>query len=388
MRKFKRAVCVVMDSVGCGALPDAERYGDAGAHTLAHTADAAGGLSLPNLGAMGIGNLAPLTGVPSTATPTARVGKMAERSPGKDTTTGHWELGGIVLDCPFPVFHDGFPSEVIDEFVRRTGRGVLGNVPASGTEIIDRLGPEHARTGKWIVYTSADSVFQVAAHNDVVSLQELDRACRHARKIMDPYQLGRVISRPFIGTPGAYQRTYDRHDYSMEPPESTVLDRLLEEGVRVVGIGKIPSIFADRGISVSIHTEGNADGIDKTVAALREHPDDFIFTNLVDFDMLWGHRRDPDGYARSLEEFDAALPRLVEALGEDTLLMLTADHGCDPTFLDHTDHTREYVPIIAYGAGLSGGDLGIRESFADVAATVADIYGLPELPNGKSLLRF
>ena len=386
MKRFKRVVCVVLDSVGCGELPDADKYGDLGAHTLTHTADAVGGLALPNLGAMGIGNLASISGVLPTKTPTARCGRMAERSPGKDTTTGHWELGGIVLERPFPVYPDGFPDEIIDAFVAKTGRGVLGNVPASGTEIIDRLGPEQARTGKWIVYTSADSVFQVAAHNDVVPLEELDRACLYARELLDPLQVGRVISRPFVGTPGAYQRTYDRHDYSMEPREPTVLDRLLEHGVPVVGVGKIPSIFADRGVSVSIHTEGNLDGIQKTIEALAAYPNGFVFTNLVDFDSLWGHRRDPDGYARALEEFDAELPRVVEALGDDTLLILTADHGCDPTFLDHTDHTREYVPVIAYGNGLGGGDLGIRESFADVAATVAAVFGLAWFGNGVSLL--
>ncbi len=386
MAGYRRVLCVVLDSVGCGELPDAARYGDVGAHTLGHTADAAGGLHLPNLAALGLGNLAAVTGVPPNADPKAWWGRMAARSPGKDTTTGHWELAGLVLEQPFPIFPDGFPDAVIDAFVAHTGRGVLGNVPASGTEILDRLGPEHQRTGKWIVYTSADSVFQVAAHTDVIPLDELDRACRYARELLDPYQVGRVISRPFVGTPGAYERTYDRHDYSMLPPAPTVLDRLQGAGVPVVGVGKIASIFADRGVDISVHTAGNREGVQRSLEALAEYPSAFVFTNLVDFDMLWGHRRDPDGYARALEEFDTLLPQLLAALGEDTLLLITADHGCDPTFLDHTDHTREYVPILMVGAGLGGGCLGTRESFADVAATIAEVHGLGPLPVGRSLL--
>ena len=386
MRHFRRVVLIVLDSVGCGALPDAADYGDAGADTLGHIAAAVGGLHLPHLGAMGLGHVTAVEGVPPIPAPTGRYGKMAQASPGKDTTTGHWEIAGVVLDEPFAVFPDGFPEEILRPFRGFTGRGVLGNEAASGTEIIARLGPEQARTGHWIVYTSADSVFQVAAHEEQVPLDELDRACRFARDLLDRYSVGRVISRPYVGEPGAYQRTYNRHDYSMLPPADTLLDRLQAAGVPVVGIGKIPSIFADRGVDVPIHTSGNDDGVAKTIAALAEHPRGLVFVNLVDFDMVYGHRRNPRGYAGALEAFDATLPRLLAALGPDTLLAITADHGCDPTFVAHTDHTREYVPLLVYANGLEPGALGTRATFADLGQTVALNFGIEALEAGVSLL--
>jgi phosphopentomutase len=384
-RRFERVLLVVLDSVGAGALDDAAQYGDEGANTLAHTADATGGLVLPNLQAFGLGNVTAIRGVPPTAAPRAHWGAMREASAGKDTTTGHWELAGLVLTEPFATFPDGFPKEILGPFVTQTGRAVIGNEAASGTEIIARLGEEHVRTGQWIVYTSADSVFQVAAHEEVVPLDELDRACRYARELLDTWRVGRVISRPFVGQPGAFQRTYNRHDYSMLPSEPTLLDRLQSAGVPTIGLGKIKSIYADRGVSVDIHTSGNPDGIAKTIQALRDHPAGFVMVNLVDFDMQFGHRRDPQGYAAALETFDRALPELVANLGPDTLLALTADHGCDPTFARHTDHTREQVPLLVYADGVAGGPLGTRATFADLGQTVAENFGVA-LPNGTSFL--
>jgi len=384
-RRFDRVLLVVLDSVGAGALDDAAQYGDAGANTLAHTAEAVGGLALPNLQAFGLGNVTDVRGVPPTTAPRARWGAMREASAGKDTTTGHWELAGLVLREPFATFPNGFPPEILGPFVTHTGRAVIGNEAASGTEIIARLGEEHVRTGKWIVYTSADSVFQVAAHEEVVPLDELDRACRYARELLDAWRVGRVISRPFVGEPGTFRRTYNRHDYSMLPPEPTLLDRLQAAGVPTVGLGKIKSIYADRGVSVDLHTAGNPDGIAKTIQALQAHPTGFVMVNLVDFDMQYGHRRDPRGYAAALETFDRALPEIVANLGPRTLLAITADHGCDPTFAAHTDHTREQVPLLVYADGLRGGPLGTRETFADLGQTIAENFGVT-LPNGTSFL--
>lgn len=384
-RRFDRILLVVLDSVGAGALPDAARFGDEGSNTLGNTARAVGGLRLPNLQAWGLGNVTAIEGVPPTAAPTAYWGVMHEASVGKDTSTGHWEIAGLVLDEPFAFYPDGFPPEILDPFVAATGRGVLGNVAASGTEILERLGAEHQRTGRWIVYTSADSVFQVAAHEEVVPLDELDRACRFARDLLDGYRVGRVISRPFVGSPGAYTRTYNRHDYSLDPPAPTLLERLQGAGVPTVGLGKIKSIYADRGVSVDIHTAGNTDGIAKTVQALKDYRDGFLMVNLVDYDMVYGHRRNPQGYAAALEEFDRALPEIVANLGPRTLCVLTADHGCDPTFLAHTDHTREQVPLLAYADGLAGGALGTRPTFADLGQTIARNFGV-EVPFGTSFL--
>jgi phosphopentomutase len=383
-RKFERVLLIVLDSAGCGALPDAAEYGDVGASTISNTASACGGLALPNMARLGLGNIVPIEGVAPAADPSGCFGKMASLSAGKDTTTGHWELAGIVLDEPFQVFPTGFPPEIIRAFEEETGRPVIGNEPASGTEIIMRLGAEQQRTGAWIVYTSADSVFQVAAHEEHIPLSELDRACRFARRLLDPYRVGRVISRPFVGPPGAYHRTYNRHDYSMRPHSPTLLDRLSEAALPVVGIGKIKSIFADRGVPVSFDTAGNDDGVRRALQALQEFPQGLIFCNLVDFDMRYGHRRDPAGYGAALEAFDHALPSLFEAAGHETLVVITADHGCDPTFTAHTDHTREYVPLLAWAQGLAGGDLGTRETFADLGQTVAWNFGVGPLAAGES----
>ena len=382
-----RVILLVMDSVGCGALPDAAKYGDEGANTIAHIADSVGGLDLPNLASMGLGNITELAGMPPAAQPCGAFGKCAELSAGKDTSTGHWEMAGLEIDTAFPVFADGFPPEILDPFRARTGRGVLGNKPASGTEIIKELGDEHVRTGALIVYTSADSVFQIAAHEDVVPIDELYRICEIAREILDPYQVGRVIARPFIGkSPADYARTYNRRDYSMPPPAPTVLDRLAEASLPVVGIGKIEDIFAGRGITEAIHTEGNDDGMDATMAAMARVDSGLIFVNLVDFDSKYGHRRNPDGYYQCLRDFDGRLATLSAELRPGDLLMLTADHGNDPT-MPGTDHTREYVPILVRGpARAAGVDLGIRTSFADIGATIAEIFAVEPPPRGTSFL--
>jgi phosphopentomutase len=385
---IERVIVLVLDSVGAGAAPDAAAYGDAGADTLGHTAAAAGGLVVPTLQQIGLGNLRPLEGVPPAAAPRGAFGKMRELSAGKDTQTGHWELAGLKIDHPFPTFPDGFPPAILDPFRARTGRGVLGNKPASGTEILDELGEVHLQTGALIVYTSADSVFQIAAHTDVVPLEELYRICAIAREILDPYQVGRVIARPFVGAgKGAFRRTYDRRDFGMEPPAPTVLDQLAGAGLPVVGVGKIHDIYAGRGITSSIHTEGNSDGMAKTQEALGELERGVVLTNLVDFDSVYGHRRNAVGYAECLRAFDAELAELLRALDPARdLIMLTADHGTDPTFRG-TDHTREFVPILAFGPATAAGvDLGTRGSFADLGATMAEIFGVQPPPFGTSFL--
>lgn len=384
--RFRRVLILLLDSVGAGEMPDADDYGDRGADTLRHVAAACPGFALPNLALLGLGNLGGIAGTPRTATPAGHWGRMALASPGKDTITGHWELAGVVLPRPFSTWPQGFSAEILDDFTRRTGFGVLGNKAASGTAILDELGREHLATGKLIVYTSADSVFQVAAHEERVPLAELYRACELARELLDPWRVARVIARPFVGTPGAFKRTYNRRDYALLPPHATLLDLLQGARVPVVGIGKIQNIFAERGVDVSLHTEGNADGVEQTLGALAAHPDGLIFTNLVDFDMLYGHRNDPEGYGRALMEVDAALPALLAAAGPDTLVTITADHGCDPTLTWSTDHTREYVPLVATYAGLTQGrDLGQRASLADLGQTIAENFGV-RLPAGVSFL--
>jgi len=385
---IERVILLVMDSVGAGAAPDADRYGDAGSSTLGHVAEAAGGADLPTLAGLGLGNILPLRGMKPARAPRGAFGKCAELSAGKDTATGHWELAGLRIDQPFRTFPDGFPEEILAPFRQRTGRGVLGNVPASGTEIIETLGAQHVATGDLIVYTSADSVFQIAAHEDVVPIAELYEICRIARDILDPYGVGRVIARPFVGPrPGEYKRTYNRRDFAMPPPEPTVLDRLHEGGWPVIGIGKIPDIYCGRGISEDIHTEGNLDGMKHTREVLGRVDRGLVFVNLVDFDTLYGHRRDPAGYYACLREFDAelaAMERMIDP-GRD-LVLITADHGNDPTF-PGTDHTREYVPLLAFGpAAAAGVDLGTRDSFADVGATIADIFQVAPPSNGHSFL--
>ena len=385
---IERVILIVMDSVGAGATPDADRYGDAGADTLGHVAEAVGGADLPNLAALGLGNLLPMRGVKPARAPRGAYGRCAELSAGKDTATGHWELAGLRIDTPFRTFPDGFPEEILAPFREQTGRGVIGNEPASGTEILDRLGAQHVATGDLIVYTSADSVFQIAAHEDVVPVEELWKICRIARAILDPYNVGRVIARPFVGPrPGEYKRTYNRRDFAMPPPEPTVLDRMHEAGWPVIGIGKIGDIYCGRGLDEDIHTQGNVDGMVRTREVLGRVDRGLVFVNLVDFDTLYGHRRDPAGYYGCLRELDAELASLDSLIdpGRD-LVLITADHGNDPTF-PGTDHTREYVPILAYGPATAAGvDLGARGSFADVGATLAEIFGVAAPANGQSFL--
>ncbi|MBF7082062.1 phosphopentomutase [Desulfallas sp. Bu1-1] len=372
-----KVVLIVLDSAGIGALPDAEQYGDAGSNTLGNCSRAVGGLKMPHLGKLGLGLLTGIAGVPPVDEPAACYGKMAERSPGKDTTTGHWEIAGIILDRPFPVYPDGFPPEIIEPFKDRIGRDILGNKAASGTAIIEELGELHMRTGKPIVYTSADSVFQIAAHEEVIPLDELYRMCRVARELLTGrHAVGRVIARPFVGSPGSFQRTANRHDYSLKPPAPSVLNLLKDNGLEVVAVGKINDIFAGEGITRSVHTTGNIDGVNKTLELMREDFNGLIFTNLVDFDQKFGHRNDPRGYAGALEEFDSRVPDLIEALHPADVLLITADHGCDPTTTS-TDHSREFVPLLVFGHQLKKGvNLGTRSSFSDVAATVARIFGL------------
>jgi phosphopentomutase len=382
-----RFTVIVLDSVGIGEMPDAAQYGDAGSSTLGNLARAVGGLKLPNFERLGLGNIGPIQGVPEARAPSGSYGKMAERSPGKDTTTGHWEMMGVILEKPLALYPTGFPAEIVQPWLDRIGvGGVLGNKAASGTEIIKELGLEHQRTGRPILYTSADSVFQVACHEETIPVSKLYEWCEAARKILDPYQVARVIARPFVGKPGAYKRTYNRKDFSLLPPSETALDRLAAAKVPVVGVGKIPDIFCDRGVSRNVHTEGNTDGLAKTLELLGEVKEGMIFVNLVDTDMLYGHRIDVPGYRRALEEIDAALPGLLARLGAKDVLAITADHGCDPT-TPSTDHSREYVPILARcPSRAQGSALGTRRSFADLGQTVLEHFGCPPLPNGESFL--
>jgi len=376
-----RAIVLVLDSVGAGALPDAADYGDEGSNTLGNVSAAVGGLDMPNLGAMGLGNIVPIEGVAPTTQPTGSWGRNAERSAGKDTTTGHWEMMGLNLTRAFPTYPDGFPQDVLDEFVALTGvPGILGNYAASGTVIIQDLGDEHVATGKPIVYTSADSVFQIACHEEAFGLDRLYEVCEIARKMLKgEHCVGRVIARPFIGPDesGNYVRTHRRKDYAVKPFEPTVLDLLQESGVPVFGVGKIGDIFGWQGITSSPHVTDNMDGFDKLLAEVSRPEQGFVFCNLVDFDMLWGHRNDADAYARGLEAVDARMPELLDAMVEGDVLIITADHGCDPT-TDSTDHSREYTPLLVKVKGVDRGvDLGIRETFGDIGETVLDFYGLP-----------
>ncbi|MGC4080720.1 MAG: phosphopentomutase [Vicinamibacterales bacterium] len=384
---FPRVIVIVLDSVGCGELPDAGVYGDEGSNTLGNIHRQVP-LAIPTLRSLGLGRVATIGASP--ADDDARLGaygRMAEASAGKDSVTGHWEMMGIVLDRPFPVFPHGFPAEIIAEFSRLTGRGVLGNIAASGTTIIDDLGPEHMRTGDLIVYTSADSVFQIAAHEDVVSVPELYRACEIAYTLVgEGLGVGRVIARPFIGRPGAFTRTANRHDYALPPSGETFLDRATRTGIPVVAIGKIDDLFAGRGVGRAIHTISDSDGMDHLVAELDTTRHGFIFTNLVDFDTQYGHRNDAAGYAANLERFDARLAQLLPRLHPDDLLIVTADHGNDPT-TPSTDHAREYVPLLVTGSRVTHGvDLGTRRTFADLGQTLADNFSLGALAHGTSFL--
>lgn len=382
-----RVTLVVLDGVGVGELPDAADYGDVGANTLAHVATAVGGLRLPNLEALGLGHIGEFAGIRRMGHPDGCFGKMGELSRGKDSITGHWEMSGLVLETPFPTYPSGFPREVIEPFQRLIGRQVLGNRPASGTAVIQEFGEEHLKTGAPIVYTSADSVFQIAAHEQVIPVEELYRICREARKLLrPPHQVARVIARPFIGKLGAFVRTARRRDFSVEPPGQTLLDVLNASGQPVVGIGKIDDLFNTRGLTRAIHTGNNATGIDETTRMLTMIPRGLIFTNLVDFDMGYGHRKDTPGYAKALEEFDARLPELMGAMRRDDLLCLTSDHGNDPT-TPGTDHSREYVPLLVYGSRLARGvKLGTRRTFADLGQTIAEALGTKRLAWGQSFL--
>jgi phosphopentomutase len=385
---MRRVFVLVLDSLGIGALPDAAAFGDAGAHTLDHIAKVTGGLDVPRLAALGLGAIEGVHSLPRPTKPAGAFGRALERSPGKDTSTGHWEMMGCVLARAFPVYPDGFPVEILAPFVARAKLpGVLCNAPASGTEVIERLGEEHIATGKPIVYTSADSVFQIAAHEEHFGLERLYEISQIAREILDPYGVARVIARPFVGSKGAFKRTYNRRDYSMPPPEPTVLDRLERAHVPVIGVGKIEDIFAGRGVGRSIHTEGNADGMRATIQLAREVERGLVFVNLVDFDMLYGHRRDCLGYRRALEAFDRDLVLLERELRRDDLVLLSADHGNDPSKTETTDHTREYVPILACGPTVKAGvELGTRASFADIGATVEEALGQPPRGAGRSFL--
>jgi phosphopentomutase len=365
-----RACVIVLDAVGAGELPDADQYGDAGSNTLANVAKAVGGLDLPTMEALGLGNVEPLEGCRPQPGAPALAGRLIERSKGKDTTTGHWELMGVVTAQAFPTYPHGFPHDVIDPFMHKTARGVLGNKPASGTDIILELGEEHQETGKWIVYTSADSVFQIAAHEDTVPLEELYDACRAAREILTgKHAVGRVIARPFTGSPGSYERTPNRHDYSLEPRRPNYLSLVRDAGVTVHGVGKISDIFAGCDVDESHPTKSNSDGIQQTEKLLRELDEGFIFTNLVETDSLWGHRNDPENFHRCLQDFDRRLPDLLDALRPGDLLIITSDHGCDPT-TPSTDHSREHAMLMAYVEGRNAAGKIHEGEFADVGATV------------------
>ena len=387
MAPFERIIWIVLDSVGIGALPDAADYDDTGRNTLGHIAKSRP-LALPNLVSLGLANIALLNHLTPPARPEGCYGKGATHSPGKDTTTGHWEMAGIWLPQAFPVYKHGFPRELIEEFERAIGRKTIGNKPASGTEIIKELGEEHVRTGFPIVYTSGDSVFQIAAHEGVIPIAELYRMCEIAREMLDgPNKVGRVIARPFTGAPGNFRRTERRHDYAVEPPRPMLMDVLVERKIPIFGIGKIHDIYNGRGVDHYVTTKNNADGMRKLHVALSEQKTGLIFANLVDFDMLYGHRKDVEGFAKSLEEFDALLAPLQGAMAPRDLLMITADHGCDPDpAWPTTDHSREYVPILAYSqAGKRGVNLGIRDTLADMGQTIADNFGTA-IPHGKSFL--
>jgi len=387
MGKFERIFWVVLDSVGIGELPDADEYGDVGRTTLGHIAEYRP-LKIPTLTAMGLGNIAPLQHVTATTSPSASYGKGATHSPGKDTTTGHWEMAGVWLDQAFPVYKQGFPLEVMEPFEKEIGRKTIGNKPASGTEIIKELGEEHVKTGKPIVYTSGDSVFQIAAHEEVIPIPELYRMCEIARRLLDgKHKVGRVIARPFEGTVGNFKRTSRRHDYAVDPPKPMLMDVLAEKKVPVFGIGKIHDIYNGRGVDDYVTTKSNTDGMEKLTAAARERTKGLIFCNLVDFDMLYGHRKDLEGFAQSLEEFDAQLAPYLKILGPKDMLMITADHGCDPDpRWETTDHSREYVPILCYTPVKAVGvNLGVRKTLADMGQTIAENFS-GKIPHGESFL--
>jgi len=380
---MKRVIIILLDGVGCGELPDASKYGDEGSNTLGNLSREIGGLDLPQFEKLGLGNIIKIQGIPPAEFPSASYGKAAELSAGKDTTSGHWELMGLVTRDPFPTYPQGFSAQMLKKFQEAIGRSTLGGWPASGTEIIKELGEEHIRVGYPIVYTSADSVFQIAAHKDVIPLSQLYKFCEIARELFP--DIGRIIARPFIGSPGAFERTFERKDYSVPPPEVTLFDLLKDKGLSVVTIGKIDYLFAGRGITEDCHTEGNKDGMRKTIEIMKEINKGLIFTNLVDFDMLWGHRNNKQGFAQGLKEVDRWLPTLLKNLKPDDILFITADHGNDPT-TPSTDHSREYIPILVCGEKIKRGvNLGTRESFADIGATMGEYFGI-KVEAGESFL--
>jgi phosphopentomutase len=385
---YKRIFLIVMDSVGIGEAPDAKKFGDEGSDTFGHIAEKMDGLHMPNMAKLGLSNIREIKGIPVQDEPLAYYTKMQEASNGKDTMTGHWEIMGLHIETPFKVFPDGFPKELLDEIEKRTERGILGNKPASGTEILDELGEEHMKTGKLIIYTSADSVLQIAAHEEIVPIDELYKICEIARELTldEKYMVGRIIARPFVGEPGNFTRTSNRHDYALKPFERTVMNELSDSGLDVIAIGKISDIYDGEGVTQSLRTKSNMDGMDKLVETLDMDFTGLSFLNLVDFDALFGHRRDPIGYGKALEEYDARLPEVFEKLTDDDLLIITADHGNDPVH-SGTDHTREYVPLLVYNKKMDRGEeLPLRSTFADVGATVADNFNVTPPKHGKSFL--
>lgn len=385
--QYKRIFLVVMDSVGIGEAPDAEQFGDLGADTLGHIAEKMSGLNMPNMGKLGLSNIREIKGIEKAEKPLAFYTKMQEASSGKDTMTGHWEIMGLHIDTPFRVFPEGFPEELISELESRTGRKIIGNKPASGTEILVELGEEHLKTGNLIVYTSADSVLQIAAHEEIVPIEEQYEICKIARELTldEKYMVGRVIARPFVGEPGSFKRTANRHDYALKPFERTVMNELKDANLDVIAIGKISDIYDGEGVTESLRTVSNMDGMDKLVQTFEMDFTGISFLNLVDFDALFGHRRDPEGYGKALEEYDARLPEVFAKMEEDDLLIITADHGNDP--IHHgTDHTREYVPLLVYAKNLEGKSLPLRETFADIGATVADNFNVKLPKYGQSFL--
>lgn len=385
---INRVIWIVLDSVGMGEAYDADKFGDVGANTIGNISKTLGGLNVPNLIKLGLGNIDNMKGLEKSEAPLGCYARCAEASNGKDTTTGHWEMAGIVSKDPFPTYPNGFPKEITDKFEKAIGRGILGNKPASGTVIIEELGREHLKTGKPIVYTSGDSVFQIAAHEDVIPVEKLYEMCKIARKILTGKNaVARVIARPFVGKPGSFVRTSERRDFSLNPPYDTVLDKLNKKGLDVIGVGKIGDIFTYKGITESVHTVSNMDGVDKTLEYMKKNNKGLIYTNLVDFDMKWGHRRDVKAYAKGLEDFDVRLGEILNAMKDDDVLFITADHGCDPTFKG-TDHTREYVPFVSYGKGLKQNvNLGTRKTFSDMGQTIAEIFKTEKISNGESFLK-
>ncbi|WP_294341850.1 phosphopentomutase [uncultured Clostridium sp.] len=382
---INRAILIVLDSVGIGELPDAHKYNDVGSNTIGNISSKCNGINLKNLSKLGLGNIEGIKGVEKELEPKGAFGKCAEASNGKDTITGHWEIGGVILEKPLNTYPNGFPERIINEFENKIGRKIIGNKVASGTEILDELGEQHIKTGCPIIYTSADSVFQIAAHEDVISVDELYRFCEIARNMLvGDDTVGRVIARPFIGEVGNFKRTSRRHDYALEPFSKTFLEYIKDSGMEVNAVGKISDIYCGKGITSSVHTTGNEDGINKTIDLIKNESKGLIFTNLVDFDMLYGHRNDAEGYKKALEYFDMRLPEIIENINDDDVLIITADHGCDPTTAS-TDHSREYIPLVIYGKEIKENvNLGIRNSFCDIGKTVLDLLNIDNELNGIS----